>query len=279
MTGFLFLLNNELPLRSALLYSIYLFIGCGIFFLVLLAISRLKKIKDRKQLEKYTAVIDRLFYAVLFGNSPVHNILEAEKYRSIFKDKKFREMLIQNVTQLHLNYTGPSRLKLEDFYRKSGLINISYEKLKSKHWDKKCEGIRELSRLNVKEAFYDMYMCMWHPHDTLKLEALLGLIRLEGVDGLGIIHDYPDTINDWIQVNLLYEIDKADFKAQKSFTDLLNSKNDSVVVLGLRLSAKFNHIENVALIRELKLSSLSENIRTAADLALQKLPSSDIYTL
>lgn len=277
--GFLLLLYNELPLRSALLYSIYLFMACGIFFFILLLISRLKKIEEKKQLKKYTAVIDRLFYAVLFGNTPVHNILEAERYRSIFKDKKFRDMLVQNVTQLHLNYTGPSRLKLEEFYRKSGLINIGFEKLKSKQWGKKCEGIRELSRLNIKEAFYDTYMCMWHPHDTLKLEALLGLIRLEGVNGLSIIHDYPDTINDWIQLNLLYEIDKSDFTSVKSFTHLLTSKNDSVVVLGLRLSAKFNQIENLPLIRELKLSSLSENIRSAAEQTLQKLPSSDIYTL
>ena len=278
MVGFLLLLYNELPLRYVLLYSIYLFMACGIFFFILLLISRLKKINEKKQLEKYTAIIDRLFYSVLFGNTPVHNILEAKKYRSIFKDKKFRNMLVQNVTQLHLNYTGPPRDKLEEFYRKSGLINISFEKLKSKHWEKKCEGIRELTRLNVKEAFYDTYMCMWHPHDTLKLEALLGLIRLEGVDGLGIIHDYPDTINDWIQLNLLYEIDKSDYTAVKSFTDLLTSKNESVVVLGLRLSAKFNQIENLATIRELQASSLSESIKTAAAQALDKLPSAAVYT-
>lgn len=240
-------------------------------------VGRSKKKKEREQMEKYTAVIDRIFHAVLFGNTPVHNILDAQKYRSIFKDKRFRNMLVQSVTQLHLNYTGPARFKLEEFYRKSGIVNISFEKLKSKQWEKKCEGIRELTRMNIKESYYDTYMCMFHPHDTLKLEALLGLIRLEGVDGLGIIHDYPDSINDWIQLNLLYELDKQDDTSTKSFIDLLTSKNESVVILGLRLTARFNQAENIAFIRELKISSLSDNIRSVAEQTLEKLTSSGLY--
>lgn len=279
MPLFLLLLDKIVPLPSVLLYCIFIFLGCGILFFSLLITNRLRKNKETKEREEYATFIDLLFNAVISSNTSVHAILETGKYGKMFKNKKFRSMLVQDITHLHLNYTGESRLKLEEFYRKSGLINISFKKLKSQHWEKKCEGIRELTGLNIKEAFHDTYLCLQHPHDTLRLEALLGLIRLDAVNCLSIIQNYPHNINDWIQLNLLYEIDKSDLTPLESFTSLLNSKNNSIVVLGIRLCAKFKQLENVPLIRELQISTCSESIRSAAELALHKLSSTDDYIL
>ena len=255
MAGFLLFFFNQLQLQNLIIYTAVLFIGCSFVFFAYLLIKWRKKINEQKLRENYDGVIDTVFHEAIFEETPLHTILATEQYKVIFKEKKFRNMLVQNIIKLHFNYTGTAKQKLEELYRESGLLHFSYSKLRSRNWKKKCEGIRELSRMNIKDSFYDIYMCMWHSNDTLKLESLIGLLRLEGIDGLAIIKDYPNPINDWIQINLLYEIDNANLTVFTNFSELLHSKNESVVDLGLRLSAKFNQI---AALNDLPDSSISK---------------------
>jgi len=164
-------------------------------------------------------------------------------------------------------------MKLEEFYRRTGLINLSFKKLQSRRWNHKCEGIRELSQMNVQEAFNDIQKCIRYNHSTLTLEALIGVIQLKGLEGLNVLHDFNEPINDWVQLNILYEIKNASHTSETNFSDFLSSTNESVVVLGLRLIEVFNQNQNADLIREMLESNNSQSIKNQARKTLSKLSS------
>lgn len=264
--------NGEL-IEHFLLLSIGFLIVSSVLFLILLFISRIKKIVDAKLISGYNPIIDKILFPLLFNNASVHTIIESTNYQRHSTNKKFRKTLLANIIKLHINYSGANNLNLLKFYRESGLIKISFDKLQSNSWSRKCEGIRELSQMNVQEAYPDIHKLIWRKNSTLRLEALLGIIKLKGLEGLTILNDYTEPINDWIQLNILYEINNSDRTTVKNFSDFLKSKNESLVILGLRLIAHFNQVENIDQVREIQISGCSEKVKNSAAKTFSKLSS------
>ncbi len=277
MSNFWSIYKNKEWLENFLLLSIGLFIACAFLFLISLFIRRFQNIYNQKLITEYSSIIDSILFPLLFNNKSVHHVIESNDYQTCSKHKKFQQTLLRSIIKLHITYSGDYNLKLEEFYLKSGLIKISFAKLKSHSWSSKCEGIRELSEMNVQEAFFEILKCIWHSQSTLKLEALIGIIRLRGLEGLTVLIDYNEPINDWIQLNMLYEINNANLTTVKNFSEFLKSKNESVVILGLRLIARFNQIENMDQVMEIQNSNASYRIKNQAIRTLAKLPSLSIY--
>lgn len=148
---------------------------------------------------------------------------------------------------------------------------MSYGKLQSPAWDTKCEGIRELTQMDVKESIHQIKKHIGNNDSTLTLEAICGIIRLNGLEGLNILTQFTQPINDWIQVNILYEIEHSDLSAVKTFAGVLKSPNDSIALLGLRLVIRFNQLENISLVRELHMTHRNAKVRAEAAKTLSKL--------
>ena len=265
--------KNEEIVIHILSLSIVLSVVISSLFLVILFIRRYKKIQDEKIIIAYIPIIDAIIFPMLFNNKPIQVIIESNDYTIYAKHKKFRRILLQTIIRLHTNYSGEYNLKLEEFYRDSGLINISKDKLKSNFWSSKCEGIRELSEMSAHESFSDIHALIHHKNSTLKLEALIGIIRLKGIIGIAILNDYHKPINDWIQLNLIYEINKTQHTSVYNFSEFLVSKNESLVLLGLRLISNFNQVQDIEEVRNLIGSSKSNRIKEKAEQTYVKLSS------
>jgi hypothetical protein len=270
-------MHHNYGMNEFLQYSILIFSGLSVLFLILLLISRLKNIYKEKVTARYTPVIENMLFPLIFENLPVDSIIHSNEYKEYITRYYFKKLLLQNIINLHESYTGIYNLKLEEFYRSSGLIQTSLSKLNSGRWHIKCRGIRELSEMKVHEAYEKIRASVRHKNSTLKLEALSGVIRLKGLEGLNILNDYKEPVNDWVQANILYEIENANLTGVKDFSYLLTSENETVVILGLRLIAKFNQIENIDKVREIQNANASYRISNQALKTLAKLPASAIY--
>ncbi len=141
-------------LEYFLFTSIILLIAGLLLLIILLYKSRFKNIRDQKLITEYTSVIDKVLFPVIFNNSSVEEVIGSKDYQTYAKNKKFKKTLLEHVMRLHIVYSGDYNLELEEFYRKAGLIKISFAKLRSLAWNRKCEGIRELSQMNIQESFF-----------------------------------------------------------------------------------------------------------------------------
>lgn len=273
MSSFWAIYKNEELVKHYLSLSISWCIAISFLFLVLLYLRRFKKIYDEKLNKKYIPVIDNIIFPLLFSNKPVNDIIASKDYRVYGKKKKFRRILLQSIISLHTYYSGDYNLKLEEIYNASGLIKISLAKLKSESWNIICEGVRELSEMNADESYNDILALIQHEHSTLKLEALMGIIRLKGIAGLSILNDYRKPINDWIQLNLIYEINNAKYSTAYDFSAFLLSKNESLIIFGLRLISNFNQVQHTDQIRKIMDSTGSDRIKKQAVQTISKISS------
>ena len=150
-------------------------------------------------------------------------------------------------------------------------MHLSYEKIRNRNWYLKCEGIQELSEMEIQKAASIIFKLTLSENETLKMVALTEFLHLKGLEGLYLLKNYDQPLNDWIQLNLLESIKEKQINEVPDFGYLLQSKNSSLVVFGLRLISLFQQNQHLETISALKESSLRkvrlEAQRTFKDLS------------
>lgn len=135
-------------------------------------------------------------------------------------------------------------------------MHLSYEKIRNRKWYLKCEGIQELSEMEIQKAASIIFKLTLSENETLKMVALTEFLHLKGLEGLYLLKNYDKPLNDWIQLNLLESIKEKQINEVPDFGYLLQSKNSSLVVFGLRLISLFQQNQHLEAISALKESSL-----------------------
>lgn len=265
---------SEDSIERFLLIAIALFSLLAICCLIVVFRRRNKKIEWKKKKAAFTPAIEALVFEVVFGDKTVREILMDPKNRELMANPLHHRVLLSQTIQLHQTFSGASLIKLEEFYKESGLIDLSFKKLESNQWNRKCEAIRELSEMRVQGAIGMITKAFSSNNQILQLESIVALIRLSGLEGLNVLEDYNQPINDWIQINVLYELKKTDQTLVPDFTKLLNASNDTVVIFALRLISNYRQKQYVTNITGLIQRTQSNEIRrqaiqTLADFELQ----------
>ncbi|MCI9843497.1 hypothetical protein [Flavobacterium pectinovorum] len=251
MTKIWDLYRNSHWAEPFLIGSICLFVGLSTVLYLLIIKSRSRKIKQEKLRNDYEQIIVELMYSVVFMDTPFSTLKEEQDYRMLLKNTYFREVLAESVINLHKNYDGVYALKLEHFYKESELINNSLKKLKNHKWEVKCKGITELAEMNITDAFDNIITISKSKNKTLKITAINASIKLVGVKGIIHLTEHPYPIDDWTQLNIINAFKKHDIGDTQGVEYLLESKNTTVVALGLKLikelklTQKLHHVEQL----------------------------------
>lgn len=221
---------------------IILFFLLTVIFLVLLAVSRLKKINRLKKQAGYDILAGNFMLSIIFEDTSYTTLSAEKEYAWIMQDKFFRSRLLDALIKLHRNYTGEYAKKIETCYYESSLINDSYQKLKCGQWSVQCEAIRELSEMNVTSSYALIAQYVSAPNLTLRQEAITAIIKLIGLKGLSFLTDYTELLTDWIQLNLL-SIIKHHFPTtdEPYYNSFIDSPNKSVALFGRRLKSFYEH--------------------------------------
>lgn len=251
---------NEESTAYFLILMVLIFTALTVTFLILLFISKLSEMSRKRKKETLTPYIDMALLGILFENQTIENLMQDKTYRKLSRRRFFRNLLVENIMRLHASFAGDYQIKLQEFYADSGLSDISFRKLRRWRWHIRCEGVNELSRMRVKEALPKIIRLTNARNNVLKQEALLGIIRLQGLQGLLTIADHPGVINDWIQLNILSVVKNAGYSEIPDFGKFLESANESVVVLGIRLVHTFGQLHHLQRIREILMESTSRRI-------------------
>ncbi|MES2592460.1 MAG: HEAT repeat domain-containing protein [Bacteroidota bacterium] len=217
---------------------ILLFFSLSLFFLILLLISRLRKIGNEKKTAFYKQLADNVVFSVLFADKSYSDFLSDAEYVQNIKNDFFRLLLLDSLITLHRNYSGTYSQKIELFYSESALIQETYKKLNSRKWPVKCEAIIELAEMNIVDSHQLIQKYVRAKNLTLRQEAIVALVKLRGLDGLSFLVNYNEMLSDWMQLNLLAVI-KNNYPTtpEPFYNNFLFSSNKSVALFGKRLKA------------------------------------------
>lgn len=240
------------------------------FFLVTTIYLRLRKKRRKTLRQRYAQHIERILFSIAFDQATMTDLRRDKDFNRRWKKKVYRNQFLEELIKLHRLYGGDIALKLQEFYRISGLLKLSYHKIRSGKWYLKCEGIQELSEMEIKKAAPIILEHTKSQNDTLKMVALIEVLHLQGLKGISLLQDYKEPINDWIQLNLLESIKEAQTSEVPEFGFLLKSSNQSLIIFGLRLVSLYHQNQYLPQVKDLQLSS-SYQVRLQAERTLGKL--------
>ncbi len=263
----------EFYVELFLIWSIILMGLICLIFLVITFIKRYLRIKKNGRKIEIQSRIEAILFPML------HDVITVDVSVQLFKelspDLLINKLTIRSIVSLHQSYSGESKRKLEEFYRYSGLMDYSIQKLNSKRREFTIEGIRDLSILNIEESAASLNNLLCHKNLLVRKEALIGLIALQGIEALMGENQVNDTLDDWTQGNIIYNLMNRPNNDFNAIEDLLMSKNESLVLLGLRLVEIFQ-LNMKAAIRNLDFESFTnEKIKIKANNIVLRLISTE----
>jgi hypothetical protein len=264
---------NEHELVLFMLGAICVFFAFFLFFLTATFIKRSNKLRNQRKSEQYQKTGNEILFNLLFGNTTMEEALQ--QFHSLDKSYLLIQAMTRSTISLHRNYAGEQRKILEHFFLLSGLSDFSYKKLRSGRWVEVVEGIRVLSVLNVREAFDEIRSLLDHPHVNVKKEAFIGLITLEGMEGLEKFPLPKIPIDDWTQSCILYQLKIKSFSSFEGIHLFLESKNESLVLLGARIADYFQLHESYAFILNMQqeLQKYRQEFAAIRNRILKNMPS------
>jgi HEAT repeat protein len=205
--------------------------------------------------EEIEAIIAQ--YLPQFSKLPLYNPI----VRNIFID----EILIY-----HSNFTGKTQEVLRELYVRLKLDKYARRKLRSRFWEKQIGAIRELTQMAIREEAENILRYTDDENAQLRMEAQASFIRLSAEDSFRFLDKAKERVLDWHQLVLYDVITKTKNIKIPSFVKWLDSKNESVVLLCLKLVNHYQQLEAIPkLIDLLKHRNLA--IRSLAIQVLAKM--------
>lgn len=225
--------QDEQILELELILAVCVLVFIALLFLVLTIIKRSRKIQKVKTGKEFQTIIDDLTFKVMFDEVISDEVFET--YEKYHLSKLFKKLLVKSLVSLHKSYVGQPKHRIEKFYEISGLCNFSLKKIKSKSWVNQVEGIRDLSKLNYQNAYADILELTNDTKIEVKKEAIIGVVLLKGIEELEKFKDSNLYFDDWMQSNFLYSLKIKQTQLEHINEGLLQSKNESFLLLLARI--------------------------------------------
>lgn len=153
-----------------------------------------------------------------------------------------------------------------------GLDKISMQRITSKKWHYKAQGIQELAVMNQHNQHSNIFDLTNHTDLMVRMEAQIAMVRLQGFEGLQFFDTLSYSLSEWHQLNLLHLLANKPVSEEHGVIKWLHSANATVVQFALKLIAEQHasefHDEVVKC-----LYHKNEMVRREAILCLGEMPS------
>ena len=234
---------------------LFLFIASAVMMVIFYLRARKLIVADFKKQLEYQ--YETLFTADVFNSENVidegkysSNIKTSFIYKILFNQKRVkREVLLSLLTRMHRNLSGSTGEKISKLYYQLGFINHSYRKLKSRFWEVKIKGIRELTEMNITDAIKNIMPFINDPNVVLRTEAQMAVIRLSPVNDISFLNNFTASLSTWEQIHILSAILEKNLDMAPDFAHFLKSQNKSLVLFAIKMT---DHLKQQKAIPDLK---------------------------
>lgn len=236
ISGFL---NSIPPLLYILIIMMFYFILSILVLLVIVIIRRFRLIRHEHKLkqlrEKYAGILTAYIYSDFTIDLSV--MLKYE-----MKNKQHREIFMEQMLDLHSNLSGETADSLVALYHKTDLKKYTIQKVLNKNWHIKATGIRELAQMKVVEMNDTLFTYINDKNVVLQIEAELALVKLHADYPLHFLKGMNRRFTDWGQMNVYDTLVFHNLEIP-AFKEMLDHKNESVVVFCLRMIALYRQMD------------------------------------
>lgn len=251
--------------------TILIFAIVSLLLFVLTIIKRIRSIRREKTKKRYQEIINPLLFNYLFESKDLNSTIELYNKYFHIAGPLFARLTIKSLLQLNRVYKGDYQNNIASFFNKSGLAEYSLELLESRSWVLKIEGIRNLSELSSTDSFQEIKTQLSNQNKMVQEEAIIGMIRLRGLNVLSEIKNSPLFLNDWFQAHVFHTIKINNFDELSNYPSLLESENLTFQLLIARIAEYFNNTEVIDKLIDIESESDDLRIKSQINLVIEKL--------
>lgn len=246
-------LTYNLPLITApkidtdLLWDMsFLFIGLAVVYFVAIFFYRNKlsanaaKVMQRK-MELSPMISEFIFYDEDSSKEETSNYINLKiEIRQLIKDDFNREVLSEVLLDLRKDVSGDTQKRLLKLYQDLDLHIYAFAKLKSMRWEVVSNAIKDLTQMQVSEAYVLITKFINDKRATIRKQAEIAVVTLK-YEGLNYFLDTTKhKISEWQQLKLLDVLRNREDYQPPRFKAWLTSNNSFVVLFALRLIKFYN---------------------------------------
>ncbi len=246
-----------------------------IFFLILMSILILNRFFSNLSTPKINNVKSKVddFLTTLVFSSPEEAELASQienfKKEIPFDKKWCKKIVLNKIIFLKKNLKGDIIKTTHLIYEQFGLFNYTISLLNSKKNYLVCLGMYHLKALEYSKGKKYVVPFLNHKNRILNSSAYLTLISLEP-ENLSLLYNYPKSILLAGEINIMDIVHQKKPPIPSNLKDWIQSKNPSIVRLGIKLMVFYNYTnENHSIVEHLK--SDDAKVRLAAILAVRQL--------
>jgi len=216
--------------------------------LVVMSIALLAKNKRDKERRRWLVKTNVLITKAIFFEEEEQessNFFLSLNKRTLGLLKKplFRQTLINELVIIRKSLTGVAGDNLVSLYNQLGLEKDSAKKIRNSRWHKKAKGIQELAIMHQEHYYPLLYNLTNHKNEYIRMEAQTSIVKVHGFDGLSFLNEITYPISEWHQINLLVELSTVAASDFIGIENWLKSKNDTVIIFALKLSASYHQFQ------------------------------------
>jgi hypothetical protein len=246
------MMSTDLLIRVCIVLII-VFIICFISLVVTLMLARTSHRYDANYEKRLKEKYELLLTGVIFNDEDeleTEEFLQSKKRvithfkKHYLHKRKNRQHLREHILLLHKNFAGSAADILRNLYIELKLDKEAIKELNSPDWGTQANAVNELAQLNITNAAKRIGQRTSHENHTLRLEAQVAIISLEGKDPFSFLDKDKNFLTEWHQLNLSQAIDKLEQEDIPQFNRWFNSKNETVVQFCVKMTLYFDQYES-----------------------------------
>jgi hypothetical protein len=270
---FLFSINAE----NIYYFLLYFFIPSIVIFVVLIvftllysryAVDKSDDFKHNIENEANTFLTE-----LIFSN---YSAPEMKKKIKEFQSKhklnnNLKKHILNKIIHIKENLNETNEHTMLLIYKYFGFDEISNKLIRNRKWYSKSEALHHYQNIGYKIKTGHIKKLLDSKNKSLRSNAIIALISLSD-EKFDVLDNYKYTISKSDEVKILDIIYRKKSKIPKNINNWLKSKNDSIVIIAIKLIVRFRHKHDITLEQiSYLLSSENESVRKEVILAIREL--------
>lgn len=221
---------------------------------------------------KWSQEIDhKVSEAIVYGGEEAET--KPDSFSRFSNNSSFRDLFLEKLVDSEKKFSGAAQNEISKLFQDYNLEKETLKKLNQKKPFLIAGGIQEVASMRVESAVPKIASFLNHPSPLVYQEAQYAMVSFKGFDGLQFLDSLSSKISEWQQLRLLISVTNVPENCGQTVNAWLQSQNNSVIILTLRLMRKFQMLSFYSQVQDL-LDHSAEEVRIQAVQTLQSLENS-----
>jgi len=270
---FLFTINA----KSIYYFLLYFFIPLIFLFVVLIIVyllySRYAVDKNENNEENIENDTNYFLTDLIFSDYTAPEMkIKINEFKKHYKlNNNLKKYILNKIIHIKENLNETNEHTILLIYKYFGFDEISNKLIKSKSWYSKSEALYQYQNIGYKIKTGHVRPLLESKNPSLRSNAIIALISLSD-EKFDVLDNYKYNISKADEVKILDVIYRKKSSIPKNINNWLKSKNDSIVIIAIKLIVRFRHKHDISLEQiTFLLASENKTVRKEAILAIREL--------